>query len=288
MIGKDFQRITNGNNGIIVSSSFNNRFGPGNTASLNIQHGIFLLSDTNNNTVSKNNFHCNAASDMRDYAAPTFLSRTPPDSFRTANNFIYLPQVIKTLREFYFERIPAMKTLKALFFKSILTHFLLLTGFSCTFIDEKDVQDFLLWSENNRPDETGVIRVKGIQVLEQEGYFADPNLEIEVHMYEAETGKFIACSGAIQGLFNVDDTNRFYSVDAPFTKPDYGFLTIADITEKMIYLLVIENDDLEECPTPFQSGFDDVVGRSDSFCGCDLATTQSMSFENVPRLDIGI
>ncbi len=105
-------------------------------------------------------------------------------------------------------------------------------------------------------------------------------------MFDANTGQFLGCSGGINGLLNVDMSDIHYTVNALFTKPDYSFLTLAEVQDRTIYLMVIE-DDLDECPGLITEA-DDLVGRSGNFCGCDLATRQSLSFENVVSLEIGI
>ncbi len=55
----------NGDSGIAVSSSSDdNTIGPGNTANFNSQYGIILFPAVSNNTVIKNDFHCNTLGDI--------------------------------------------------------------------------------------------------------------------------------------------------------------------------------------------------------------------------------
>jgi hypothetical protein len=160
---------------------------------------------------------------------------------------------------------------------------LLLAMTTACITTNEDVQDFIMWSENNRPDGVQKIRVTGIEVKnEDDASF----LEIEVHIFDANTGQLLGCCGGINGLLNVDRSDVHYSVNANFSKPDYSFLTLADVEDKTVYLMVIE-DDLEQCPGPITS-LDDLIGRSGNFCGCDLATRQVMSFGDVVSLEIGI
>jgi len=168
--------------------------------------------------------------------------------------------------------------------KTLTLLFLLFMTSSCITTNE-DVQDFMAWSENNRPDAAQKIRVTGIEVTNEEepGTF---RLEIEVHMFDANTGELLGCSGGINGLLNVDESDVHYTVNALFTKEDYSFLTLAEIQDRTIFLMVIE-DDLEECPGPITEA-DDLIGRSANLCGCDLATRQSLSFASVVGLEIGI
>lgn len=155
---------------------------------------------------------------------------------------------------------------------------------SCTLIDNEDVAQFAAWSENNGPDLTTKIRVTGIEIT---GEMESSLLDVEVHLYDADTGEFLGCSGGLHGLNSVDASDQFYRVNAFFTMMDYTILTYEMIEERSVYLLVIE-DDRFACPGAYVSGTDDVVGRSNDFCGCDLAEQQDLSFGNVTRLIIGM
>jgi parallel beta-helix repeat protein len=53
----------------ITLGSKQNKIGVGNTANFNGQNGVFLSGDTSNNTVTKNDFHCNAFGDIVDNGA---------------------------------------------------------------------------------------------------------------------------------------------------------------------------------------------------------------------------
>ncbi len=163
---------------------------------------------------------------------------------------------------------------------------LLKTGCDPTITNE-DAEQFNVWSENNRPDFSSEIRITAIRVREDEGTFLSPNLEIEVHMYEAGTDEHLGCSGALQGLLQVVDSDVLYEVDAWFTKPDFSFLSFQDIEDKSIYLLVSENDDVH-CPSAFDGSSDDVIGESEPFAGSVLAATQSLAFGQVQVLEIGL
>ena len=114
-------------------------------------------------------------------------------------------------------------------------------------------------------------------------------LEIEVHIYD-RADNFIACSGQINGLEHVDASNRFYSVGAFFNKPDGGYLTYDDLQDKVIYLVVIE-DDSYPCPTPGGDFFpfsDDFVGKTETFPGRDIAGTKAMQFDDVTQLTVTV
>jgi len=114
-------------------------------------------------------------------------------------------------------------------------------------------------------------------------------LEIEVHIYD-RANNFIACSGQINGLEHVDVSNRHYSVGAFFNKPDGGYLTYDDLQDKVIYLVVIEDDSLP-CPIPGGVGFpfsDDFVGKTETFPGRDIAGTKAMQFDDVTHLTVTV
>ena len=114
-------------------------------------------------------------------------------------------------------------------------------------------------------------------------------LEIEVHIYD-RADNFIACSGQINGLEHVDGSDRLYSVGAFFNKSDGGYLTYDDLQDKVIYLVVIEDDSLP-CPEPGGVGFpfsDDFVGKTETFRGQDIAGTKAMQFDDVTRLTVTV
>lgn len=98
-------------------------------------------------------------------------------------------------------------------------------------------------------------------------------LEIEVHLHEEGTDRFLACSGQINGLEDVDHSGIFYNVNATFHRPYFGpDLTYQDIIDKNVYVVVIEDDGLA-CPCPPDYDFpydDDRVATSDPFPGAEL------------------
>ncbi|MGH7597368.1 MAG: right-handed parallel beta-helix repeat-containing protein [bacterium] len=67
----------NGSSGIAVNSGSNNIFGPGNTANFNQLYGIILFNDASNNTVKKNDSHCNSFGDILDFGTGnTFIKNS--------------------------------------------------------------------------------------------------------------------------------------------------------------------------------------------------------------------
>jgi hypothetical protein len=120
-------------------------------------------------------------------------------------------------------------------------------------------------------------------------------LEVEVHMMDAN-GILIGCSGDYHGLRAVDEQDVLYSgLMAHFVPPDAPplqdappdmWITLADIQDKDIRLMVIE-DDAEPCPTPVGE-YDDIIATSELFSGATLATLSTLSFGDVPVLTIGV
>lgn len=122
-------------------------------------------------------------------------------------------------------------------------------------------------------------------------------LEVEVHVLDATTGAFLGCSGNLQGLVNVDQSNLRYNVDAHFVKPGglVGYpaprsewLTRKDVEGKTLKLVVIE-DDLSACPTPADPE-DDVLGTSVSLAAASLGAPApvAMASGEVPVLLFGV
>jgi hypothetical protein len=109
-------------------------------------------------------------------------------------------------------------------------------------------------------------------------------LEIEVHLYEQETGRFLACSGQINGLEHVDVSGQLYNVDATFRRPFLGpDITYEDIKNKNVYLGIIEDDSHPcPCPTNERTDGDDPVARTPAFSGAELQ--EAKEFRNIGSL----
>ena len=112
-------------------------------------------------------------------------------------------------------------------------------------------------------------------------------LEIEVHLHEEGTNRFLACSGQINGLEGVDHSGTLYNVDARFQMLRNRNLTYFDLQDKSVYAVVIE-DDLAPCPCEPGAG-DDGVATSNPFPGTDLqAAKEITNIGNLKRLVIGL
>lgn len=132
------------------------------------------------------------------------------------------------------------------------------------------------------------IYITEIEVDYLEGNLS-PNLEVEVHLYEAGTNRLLACSGDDHGLSYVDTANVNYRVRAKF----YSFLThrtplyLEDIDDMDIYIQVTE-DDRDECPVePYDPRHDDLIGQSAVFRASDLYRQRGFSFGDVTWIRLG-
>ncbi|MCB0292067.1 MAG: hypothetical protein KDH97_17565 [Calditrichaeota bacterium] len=112
-------------------------------------------------------------------------------------------------------------------------------------------------------------------------------LEVEVHLFDAETGRFLGCSGQMQGLERVDSSDYVFTVDAEFHCAECGGrLFYEDIEDLEVEIWVIEDDE-EPCPGPIVPGTDDIIGISDPIPGWEFDRMRNYSFENVLHLRMG-
>lgn len=113
------------------------------------------------------------------------------------------------------------------------------------------------------------------------------NLEVEVHLFDAETGRFLGCSGQMQGLERVDSSDYVFAVDAEFLRAGGGGrLFYEDVEDLEVEIWVIEDDD-EPCPGPIVPGVDDIIGISAPIPGWEFDRMRNYSFENVLHLRMG-
>jgi hypothetical protein len=82
-------------------------------------------------------------------------------------------------------------------------------------------------------------------------------LEVEVHLIDASSGEDLGCSGASQGMEQVDYDDRDYEVQAWFVKRDGTTLGIDDLAGRRVIVRVIE-DDSQPCPGPIAPDDDDM------------------------------
>ena len=69
-------------------------------------------------------------------------------------------------------------------------------------------------------------------------------LEVEVHLYDANTGQFLGCSGAESGLDAVDQSDTPYFVNGYFQQP------FDDLARVTVDELFFSADSQSKCNTP--------------------------------------
>ena len=114
-------------------------------------------------------------------------------------------------------------------------------------------------------------------------------LDVEVHMYDADTGEFVGCSGNEHGLEPVDASDLRYPVEAWFYDVQ-GDRRVdpEDLFGRNVVLEVWE-DDGNPCPSPADSvDGDDPVGVSGPLPGEGLGEVGPLGFGNVVYLELAI
>lgn len=157
---------------------------------------------------------------------------------------------------------------------------LLVAGLSGCQLDPDAPRTFDDW---DGPD---VIRVTEIAVDESEvlGY-----LEVEVHLYDADTNARLGCTGEYQGLDGVDDGGISYQVISDFVTPSSQPLLFADVAGLSVRVEVTERDNgaiVEHCPDPPDDD-DDTIGVSEPMDADEFDPAAGMQFDDVLDLVIG-
>ncbi len=140
----------------------------------------------------------------------------------------------------------------------------------------------------------GSLRVVELQV---EGV-TDPGgrLEIELHLFDAHSGAFLGCSGALQGLLSIDASGTLYAPDAHFVKPSgvIGYpsprsrwLYEFELRGKPLELVAIEEEDDAPCPAALSTA-DEVIGESEVLSGDDLRSLGTLQLGQVSHLKLGV
>ena len=115
-------------------------------------------------------------------------------------------------------------------------------------------------------------------------------LEVEVHMFDASTQRFLGCTGQDSGLRDVDQSEIAYPVRAVFQAAPDGEtdLTMDAVLGRDVYLVVVE-DDTDACPVVTNEGaldliVDDLIGVSPLIAGEEIADGVALSFDQVTYL----
>ncbi len=134
--------------------------------------------------------------------------------------------------------------------------------------------------------------VTGLEVRDED----DGNqLELEVHLFDADSGAALGCAGQRSGLVSADASDTRYSLQARFhraTSPAQGgegeeaWIHGADLIDRSLIFVVIE-DDAITCPELY-GGEDDLVGVSPVISFEELASPVSFHFDRVTALVLEI
>jgi hypothetical protein len=131
-------------------------------------------------------------------------------------------------------------------------------------------------------DLADVVYVSAIEVTDERD--GGDRLEVEVHLFEAETNIHLGCSGQDNGLEDVDGSDVRYQVLGLFDDTaSPGPLRLSSIADRDVVVRVIE-DDANRCPAP-PGGSDDSIGTSAPLAGAAIPTEPPMQFDAVVHLD---
>ena len=114
---------------------------------------------------------------------------------------------------------------------------------------------------------------------ESDGFGA---LEVEVHLFDADTNEFLGCSGQSSGLEGVDSSNVRYDVVAWFIDASSAMVPASALAGRNVRVEVTEDDNFP-CPGS-NLGEDDLVGISAPVPASDLATLAPLAFGRVVYL----
>lgn len=147
----------------------------------------------------------------------------------------------------------------------------------CAIIDDEPAPPWM-------PGEPEPARLRVTEVNVDE---SDPfsNLEVEVHLYDADSGARLGCAGEHQGLEPVDRAGFEYYVLADFVDTSGATLWFADVAQRNLIVEVLERDD-GGCPGEPRPE-DDVIDVSDPIEGASFDPALQMTFGDVTHLVIG-
>lgn len=147
---------------------------------------------------------------------------------------------------------------------------------------------FILQTQQLYARQNSQIWVTEIQVARPDNGTTSIFYNPEIHLYEADTDSFLACSG---NLNNLDCAamayDYYYSVKSAFQINDSTALNLGEIVSKNIYLRVIANNDNAPCPGPAVIPPDRLLATSPPFAGSSLVTNTVMQLGKVTLLRLG-
>ncbi len=112
-------------------------------------------------------------------------------------------------------------------------------------------------------------------------------LDVEVHLFDADTHEHLGCSGQYQGLEHVDYSDVTYRPDAWFREP-YADVELRpwELNGRMLEVYVVE-DDADRCPEP-PGVIDDMIGISGPVDRGMFELAPMLVFDHVSALRIVI
>lgn len=124
-----------------------------------------------------------------------------------------------------------------------------------------------------------------IEITGEQDNIGFGDLEVEIHLADADTGAFLGCSGQDHGMEHVDESNERYTVLAHFVDLTGARLTAAALAGRNLEISVMEDDNYP-CPGQLDLIADDHVGTSAPVAAADLAGLAPMMFGNVLDLEM--
>lgn len=129
--------------------------------------------------------------------------------------------------------------------------------------------------------------VDAIEVTGEVDTLGFGDLEIEVHLSDADTGAFIGCTGEDQGLDAVDENDTRYDVLGVFVDSTGARLSGAALAGRNLIVRVMEDDNFA-CPGALDLISDDEVGVSAPVPAADLPGHAPMTFGGVTALELDL
>lgn len=127
--------------------------------------------------------------------------------------------------------------------------------------------------------------ITSIEITDEEDF---SRLDVELHLYDANSDEFLGCSGKTDGMEDVDASDLEYSIEAAFYDRDDRRIHPRDLRGRDVIIEVWEDDGLP-CPVPATTtDGDDPVGVSGPLAGDNIAALGALSFDNVVRLTLDV
>lgn len=136
-------------------------------------------------------------------------------------------------------------------------------------------------------DDPPDIWITSIEITGESDPFS--RLDVELHLYDADTQDFIGCSGNDQGMERVDASDLRYPIEAWFYDVQLDRRVRPDDLEGRDVIVEVWEDDGNPCPSPAASvDGDDPVGVSGRLPGDGIGEVGPLSFGNVIELEIQV